>query len=502
MKKKVSPEVKKIITQSEIEALRLGHDYIGTEHLLLGGFNKPLSIAVMVLISLGVDIRELREVIKGSSQKDKMANAELKVGVLSLNTHAEKALKTMSLEAQVSKNTEVCPEHLLLAILKYPENLGAKILNSLGVGYDRYKTEIEYVRLKIQEEAPLAPSPYGSDEQRERKSKSRTPELDWFGRDITQFVKENRQYATVGREAEIQKIAQILSKKENKNVLLIGESGVGKRAIIEEFAHRIQNNMIYRRHYNRIIELDWTKLLIDTKYRGELERRIKAILSELKRYPKTILLLNQMHVAFKKMSRNGIDITDMLKPALYYGELKFIGIIAADKYPLLMADRAMNNYFHKLFIQPSTPKQAMLMLESAKSKYEAFHNVTYGKDTLKTCIQLTHLRGEVLPGKAISLLDEVAAQVRMNNMSNVPGYITELEQKIGSLVEQKDQAVKAEKYEYAADLRDDEAKLIKELELQEASWLKKIEATHFTIEKKDVEELFAPITEPQQPEKK
>jgi len=426
MKKKISPKVKAIIAQSRKEALRLGHDYIGTEHLLLGIVNEPFSFATKVLVSLGIDIEELREVIDDNAVRGKMSTANLELGELPLNRHAEAVLNTMSIEAAILENEQVCPEHLVLAILKHPKSAGAKPLNSLDVDYDHYKTEMEYVRHEMQSEASqetdkakealLDLLPDYVRQQHKNDPESQLSPLHKFGRDITQYVNENHHYAAVERETEIRQMAQILSKKEKSSVLLIGEPGVGKRAIVEEFAHMIQKNLIYRRHYNRIIELDWTALVADTRYRGELEARIKAVLNELKNAPKTILLLTQMYIVFEELNRNGLSIAGMLKPALEHDELKLIGIVTTDKYPSLMADRAMNNHFHQLFINPPSPQQAIRMLENTKLKYENFYNVAYQEGVIETCVRLTHLRGGVLPGKAADLLDEVAAQVRMRKV--------------------------------------------------------------------------------------
>lgn len=500
MKKKVSPTVKEIISQSRKEALRLGHEYIGTEHLLLGIIHKPDSFAVKVLVSLAIDIEELREVIGDNAARGKMATTHLELDQLPLNRDAEKVLKTMSLEARTLKDEEVCPEHLLMAILKYPDGAAAKVLNQLDVDYDNYKTEIKYVRETIQSEETKDANKDNDDDNMggSHQQRKNTLETDHFGRDITKLVNQNRQYATIERDAEIQLIAQMLSKKEKNNVLLIGKSGVGKRAIIEEFTYRIQTNSVYRRHFNRVVELDWAMLMMSAKHRGDLEERMRAILDELSRFPKTIILLNQMHIACQ-FTGKGLFISDILKPALEYGQFKFIGVTSPEKYHLIATDHTINSYFYKLFIEPSSPKQAVLILEHIKSEYEEFHKVIYEKDVIETCVRLTHLRGGVLPGKAADLLDEVAAQVRMSKSSDFPGAISELQQKIELLKEQKNQAVKSEKYEYAADLRIEEVKLLQELELKEADWIEEIDSTCFNIEKKDIEELFESIKKFRQP---
>lgn len=503
MKKKVSPKVKEIITQSKKEALRLGHDYIGTEHLLLGIIRKPDSFAAKVLVSLRIDIEELEKTIDENTVGSKMTTTDLQVGELPLNRHADKAIKIMSLEAQGLKNEEVCPEHLVLAILKYPENVGAKILNNLNVDYEHYKSQINLTSHIIRGEARQDISEYDNDDKKgkrlgeESRQQRKTYVADDFIRNITKLVNEDREHLVVERDAEIQLIVQMLCKKERNNVLLIGESGVGKRAIIEEFAYQIQYNSVYARYFNQIVELDWGAIMEDAKYRGDIEERIRKTLNRLARFPKTIILLDQIHIICQYTGK-GLFISDILKPILEYGQFKIIGVTSTDKYHYIATDNTINSYFRKLFIPSTSPEQTIRILEKIKSKYEDFHSVIYEKDAIEACVKLTHLQGDTLPGKAIDLIDEIAAKVRLDNVI-IPDSIKALRQKIQTTIDEKNQAIKMGKYRQAADIRDIEYRLIRELELEEMRWMKESASNPITITTQDVEKAFHSIKKFRQP---
>jgi len=511
MKKKVSPEVKEIISHSKKGALLLGYDHINTQHLLLSIVRASDSFAIRVFTSLGVNTKYIIKIIAENISQDEATTAHSERDQLPLNEYAEKALKTMSLEAQMLKDEQVRLEHLVMAILKHPESIGAKVLRNLNVDYDRYKLEVVYLRNETQRAATEDSLKYDDDEdnmradafgskssqQRKDNPKSKTPVTDNFGRDITKFVNQNRQYATIERDAEIQLIAQMLSKKEKNNVLLIGKSGVGKRAIIEEFTYRIQTNSVYARYFNRVVELDWAVLMMDAKHRGDLEERIRAILDELSRFPKTIILLNQIHIACQ-FTGKGLFISDILKPVLEYNQFKFIGVTTPEKYHLIATDHTMNSYFRKLFIEPTSPEQTVRILENIKSEYEEFHKVIYEKDTIETCVQLTHLRGGILPGKAVDLLDEIAAQVRINKM-NVPNDIVELRQEIRAIKDKKNQAVKMQRYEEAADIWEEEIPLTAKLDSKERLWMEEFDSKPLTVSKQDVEKAFQSIKKFRQP---
>ncbi len=512
MKKKVSPKVKEIISQSRKEALRLGHDYIGTEHLLLGIVNEPYSFAVKVLISLGIDIEELRDVIDDNASRGKMATTHLELGELPLNRHAEKALKTMSLEARVQKNEEVCPEHLLMAILKYPESAAAKVLNSLDVDYEHYKTEMEYVRHEIQGEAPQDSDEYDDDDegmrggafgggggqQRKGNSKSRTPVLDNFGRDVTKLAEEGRLDPIIGRETEIERVSQILSRRKKNNPILIGEPGVGKTAIVEGLALRITQRKVSRALFGkRIVMLDLAALVAGTKYRGQFEERMKAIMNELEKSRDVILFIDEIHTIVGAGGATGsLDASNIFKPALARGELQCIGASTLDEYRQhIEKDGALDRRFQKVLVDPPSPEEAVHILENIKPKYEEFHNVEYQEGAIEACVKLSsrYITDRFLPDKAIDVLDEVGARVHLKNI-HVPKHILELEQKIEALKEQKNQAVKNQQYEKAADLRDDEAKLIRQLEFAQMQWEEDAKVKRYPVGEEDIAEVVAMMT--------
>ena len=511
MKKKVSPKVKEIISQSRKEALRLGHDYIGTEHLLLGIVHEPYSFAVKVLVSLGVDIEELREEIDENAARGKMAATHLELGELPLNRHAEKALKTMSLEARVLKNEEVCPEHLLMAILKYPDSAAAKVLNQLDVDYEHYKTEMEYVRHEIQGEAPQDSDEYdddedmrsgafggGSGQQRKGNSKSRTPVLDNFGRDVTKLAEEGRLDPIIGREVEIERVSQILSRRKKNNPILIGEPGVGKTAIVEGLALRITQRKVSRALFGkRIVMLDLAALVAGTKYRGQFEERMKAIMNELEKSRDVILFIDEIHTIVGAGGATGsLDASNIFKPALARGELQCIGASTLDEYRQhIEKDGALDRRFQKVLVDPPSPEEAVHILENIKPKYEEFHNVEYQEGAIEACVKLStrYITDRFLPDKAIDVLDEVGARVHLKNI-HVPQHIVELEQKIEALKEQKNLAVKNQQYEKAADLRDDEAKLIRQLEFAQMQWEEDAKVKRYPVDEEDIAEVVAMMT--------
>ncbi len=513
MKKKVSPQVKEIISQSKKEALRLGHDYIGTEHLLLGMINSPHELAVRVLTSLGIDLSELREEIDEGSSRGQMAKAGIELGQLPLNRHAEKALKTMTLEARLHKHEEVCPEHLLLSILRHPESTAAKVLNRLDVDYEHYKTEMEFVRDEISGEAPGQDDDFddddegraggfggGSGQQQQRKgnSKSRTPVLDNFGRDITKLSEEGRLDPIIGRENEIERVSQILSRRKKNNPILIGEPGVGKTAIVEGLALRITQRKVSRALFGkRIVMLDLAALVAGTKYRGQFEERMKAIMNELEKSRDVILFIDEIHTIVGAGGATGsLDASNIFKPALARGELQCIGASTLDEYRQhIEKDGALDRRFQKVVVDPPSPEEAVHILENIKNKYEEFHNVTYGEGSIEACVKLStrYITDRFLPDKAIDVLDEVGARVHLKNI-HVPKHILDLETKIEALKEQKNQAVKNQQYEKAADLRDDESKLVRQLEFAKVQWEEEAKVKRYPVNEEDIAEVVAMMT--------
>ena len=513
MNRKFSPKVKKIISLSRDEAVRLGHDYIGTEHLLLGMIREKDNVAIRVLNSLDLDIQQLKYKVEEATRTNKGDNKGLSVGNIPLNKHAEKVLKVTFLESKLFKNDEINPEHLMLSILKHKENLASKILDHFDVDYESYKTELEYVSQDqeggfeyIQGSAAESDIPmdddeagsYGSKTTRRGASKSRTPVLDNFGRDVTRLADEGKLDPIIGRETEIERVSQILSRRKKNNPILIGEPGVGKTAIVEGLALRINEKKVSRTLYDkRIVMLDLAALVAGTKYRGQFEERMKAIMNELEKSRDVILFIDEIHTIIGAGGSTGsLDASNIFKPALARGELQCIGASTLDEYrQYIEKDGALDRRFQKVLVEPPSTEEAIHILNNIKSKYEEFHNVAYMDEAIEACVHLSdrYISDRHLPDKAIDILDEVGARTHLKNI-HVPKYIEELETQIEEVRDQKNQAVKGQQYEKAADLRDHESKLFKKLEQAKSDWEEEAKSKKYPVSEEDIAEVVAMMT--------
>ncbi len=511
MNKRFSKEVKEVIASSRHEALRLGCDFIGTEHLLLGMIHNKGLLAVKVLKSLNVNTNQLKESIE-ESIKDLVRNVtELNVGSLPLNKQAEKVLKVTFLEAKMMRNDEICPEHILLSILKHEENSASKILNRFDIDYEIFKSELEYVSQESEYENNsdfYMQGPSDSDEpfeeeesaryQRKGNSKSRTPVLDNFGRDITKLADEDKLDPIIGRETEIERVSQILSRRKKNNPILIGEPGVGKTAIVEGLALRINQKKVSRTLFGkRIVMLDLAALVAGTKYRGQFEERMKAIMNELEKSRDVILFIDEIHTIVGAGCATGsLDASNIFKPALARGELQCIGASTLDEYRQhIEKDGALDRRFQKVIVDPPSPEEAVNILKNIKGKYEEFHNVKYTDEAIEQCVKLSdrYISDRFLPDKAIDVLDEVGARVHLKNI-HVPKHIEELEKKIEDLKEQKNTAVKSQQYEKAADLRDDESKLLRQLEFEKNEWDQESKKKRYPVNDEHIAEVVSMMT--------
>ncbi len=515
--KKFSPKVKQVIAKSREEAIRLGHDYIGTEHLLLGITQDSNELAVRVLESLEVATKNLRSSIEEAIQGKRSARATYNVGNLPLNKSAEKVLKVTFLEARMLKSEEVGIEHLMLSILKHKENFASKLLQEFEVDYETYKAELEYVRHEIKDEMP-PPDDYDEDEpqsgrfggqggsgstgsgsqQRKSAAKSRTPVLDNFGRDVTKLAEEGKLDPIIGRETEIERVSQILSRRKKNNPILIGEPGVGKTAIVEGLALRINQRKVSRTLFGkRIVMLDLAALVAGTKYRGQFEERMKAIMNELEKSRDVILFIDEIHTIVGAGGATGsLDASNIFKPALARGELQCIGASTLDEYRQhIEKDGALDRRFQKVMIEPPSAEEAVNILHNIKSKYEDFHNVTYTDEAIEACVKFSnrYITDRHLPDKAIDVLDEVGARVHLKNI-HVPNHIVELETKIEELKELKNQAVKNQQYEKAADLRDSESKLNRQLEYEKNTWEEDSKTKRYPVDEEAIAEVVAMMT--------
>lgn len=515
MEAKFSPKVKEVISYSREEALRLGHDYIGIEHLLLGLIREGEGLAIKVLKSLDVDIIMLRKNVE-EAIKDKVSKHAYNVGSLPLTKQAEKVLKITVLEAKVLKSELIGTEHLMLSILKNKDNIATQLLNQFDIDYEIFKAELDYVQKEITNEnqgsEPPEDDPFedeGSGSGGEGRKgysgrgkgnnpKSKTPVLDNFGRDVTKLAQDDNLDPIVGREREIERVSQILSRRKKNNPILIGEPGVGKTAIVEGLALRIVQRKVSRVLFNkRIIMLDLAALVAGTKYRGQFEERMKAIMNELEKNRDIILFIDEIHTIVGAGGATGsLDASNIFKPALARGELQTIGASTLDEYrQYIEKDGALDRRFQKVIIDPPSAEETMQILENIKSKYEEYHNVDYTDDAIKACVKLSdrYITDRHLPDKAIDVMDEVGARVHLKNI-HVPDNILQLEKSIEEIKQEKNQVVKSQRYEEAARLRDKEKKLLEDLESAKVSWEQDAKTERYPVDEEDIAEVVAMMT--------
>lgn len=511
MEAKFSNRVKEVISLSREEALRLGHDYIGTEHLILGMIRDGEGVAVGVLKKLGVPLDQLRGEIEKISKGT--ATHEIKnLANIPLTRASEKTLKITYLEAKVFKAQLIGTEHLLLSILRDPDNLATQILNKFDVAYDVVKEMLEY-----QHEQPTASSDTddpdddsskmfgsgagagtGTGKEKKGMEKSRTPVLDNFGRDLTKLAEDNKLDPIVGREKEIERVAQILSRRKKNNPILIGEPGVGKTAIAEGLALRIIQKKVSRVLFGkRVVTLDLASLVAGTKYRGQFEERMKAVMNELEKSADVILFIDELHTIVGAGGASGsLDASNMFKPALARGEIQCIGATTLDEYrQYIEKDGALARRFQMVMVDSTSVDETIQILENIKEKYEDHHHVTYTKEALESCVKLSdrYISDRFLPDKAIDVMDEAGARVHINNI-HVPDDIVKFEAAIEDVKKEKNRVVKSQKYEEAAQLRDKEKKLIEQLDLAKARWEEKTRTEKYTVTEDNVADVVGMMT--------
>ncbi len=507
MEAKFSPRVKDVITFSREEALRLGHDYIGTEHLLLGLIREGEGMAIKILKSLGINLAELRKSVENSVKGS--ATSINNLNNIPLTKQAEKALKITYLEAKVFKSDVIGTEHLLLSILKDEDNIATQILNQYGINYEIVKEELDVIKSNFRSEAPQNPSdddPYAKDDEggsgmtskKGTDSKSKTPVLDNFGRDLTKAAEDGRLDPIVGREKEIERVSQILSRRKKNNPILIGEPGVGKSAIAEGLALRIVQRKVSRVLFNkRIVTLDLASLVAGTKYRGQFEERMKAVMNELEKSPDVILFIDEIHTIIGAGGASGsLDASNMFKPALARGEIQCIGATTLDEYrQYIEKDGALDRRFQRVLVEPASVDESMEILKNIKDRYEEHHNVNYTPEAIKACVTLTsrYITDRFLPDKAIDALDEAGSRVHITNI-HVPKNILELESKVADIKNEKNRVVRSQKYEEAAKLRDTEKQLLEQLESAKKIWEEETKSHRYTVNEQDVAEVVAMMT--------
>lgn len=510
MEAKFSNRVKEVISLSREEALRLGHDYIGTEHLILGMLREGEGVAVSLLKKLGVSLDELRTSIERATKGSATSNVK-NLANIPLTRQSEKVLKITYLEAKIFKSQLIGTEHLLLSILRDEDNIGTQILDKFDVAYDVVKEMLEY-----QTENPMGSSDtdepdedssrlFGGESHSSGKEgagksaeKSRTPVLDNFGRDLTKFAEEDKLDPIVGREKEIERVAQILSRRKKNNPILIGEPGVGKTAIAEGLALRIIQKKVSRVLFGkRVVTLDLASLVAGTKYRGQFEERMKAVMNEIEKSPEVILFIDELHTIVGAGGASGsLDASNMFKPALARGEIQCIGATTLDEYrQYIEKDGALARRFQMVMVDATSVEETIQILDNIKDKYEDHHNVSYTPEAINACVSLSdrYISDRFLPDKAIDVLDEAGSRVHINNIY-VPDEIVSLEESIEEIKKEKNQVVKSQKYEEAAQLRDKEKKLIEQLERAKAKWEEDTRSQRYTVDEDNVAEVIAMMT--------
>ncbi|OFY58075.1 MAG: Clp protease ClpC [Bacteroidetes bacterium RBG_19FT_COMBO_42_10] len=507
MDSQFSQRVKDILSYSKEEAIRLGNSHISPEHLFLGILRDGEGIAVEILISQGIDLM----VLKGSLEKSIKVESPVPVAdheVIPLLRSTERILKLVYLEAKALKSSTIESEHLLLAILKDENSLVTRFLSEMDVDYQSVKRTVEAG-------SPSAKADYPRDEDDEGqgfgpqgkgqagapsspKSSSDTPVLDNFGIDLTKAADEGRLDPVVGREREIERLAQILSRRKKNNPVLIGEPGVGKSAIAEGLALRISKKNVSRVLFNkRVVALDLASIVAGTKYRGQFEERMKAILNELSKNDNIILFIDEIHTIVGAGGATGsLDAANMLKPALARGEIQCIGATTLDEYRQhIEKDGALERRFQKVLVDPTTIEETLHILHNIKERYEEHHNVTYTDDAIDACVNLTnrYISDKHLPDKAIDALDESGSRVHIANIV-VPEKILSLEKQLEDTKKEKMTAVKNQNFEKAASFRDREKDLLDAIELEKKKWEKELAVNRETVDAEKVAEVVAMMT--------
>lgn len=535
MRNNYSKRLLEVLEYSREEAMRLQNSYIGPEHLMLGILREGEGEANNILSALNVDRHEIKQKIEqeirntdepDESMQDKMA----------ISKTTERVLRMSMLESRMFKKEYTGTEHLLMAILKEEFNIAAKILLQAGVSYkeiyDMLATNDDIKRheaidtddfLDEEDDKDLSEdyisNGYTDDEEDEEedfsgkkdssrssapgsaqqpKSPNDTPVLDNFGTDMTRAAAENRLDPIVGREKEIERLAQILSRRKKNNPVLIGEPGVGKSAIVEGLALRIVERKVSRILFDkRVISLDMASIVAGTKYRGQFEERIKAILNELSKNPNIILFIDEIHTIVGAGSASGsMDAANMLKPALARGEIQCIGATTLDEYRKnIEKDGALERRFQKVIVDPTTAEETLQILNNVKDRYEEHHNVTYTPEALKACVKLTerYISDRNFPDKAIDAMDEAGSRVHISNIT-VPKSIEELEEKIEQTKNEKLAAVKSQNFELAASFRDKERQFMQQLESAKAKWELELQEHREIVDEEKVAEVVAMIS--------
>ncbi len=512
MDAKFSPRVREIMFRSHEEAVKLGNSYIGLEHLFLGIIDGKDNGVTHILDELKLDIEAFKQKLVASIKSNIVEKNS--TDNIPLTKQTERALKFTYIVAKEFNCEFVDPEHLMLAILHDDNNIVSQRLEYEGINYDVFKSKLkggDITKSNPFKENDIIEEPkdtlFDDDDFEEVKPKepvhksnvkSKTPVLDNFGRDLTRAAEEKRLDPIVGRDKELERVSQILSRRKKNNPVLIGEPGVGKSAIAEGLALRIVQRKVSRALYNkRVIMLDLASVVAGTKYRGQFEERIKSILNELEKNPDIILFIDEIHTIVGAGNANGsLDASNMLKPALARGELQCIGATTLDEYrQYIEKDGALERRFQKVLVEPTTPEETIEILNNIKDKYEDHHLVRYEPEAIEACVKLTerYMSDRCLPDKAIDALDEAGSRVHISNM-NVPSKITEYEQRLEEIRELKKIAIAEQKFEDAGELRSEELSILEKLEAEKKEWEENSNSNREVVTKENVAEVVAMMT--------
>lgn len=506
MEQKFSKKLNEVFTYSREEALRLSHDTLGVEHLLLGMMRENTGWAVEVLKSLDVDLVALRKSIERSTKDRAIDKRQYESGI-PLTRQAEKILKITILEAKVERSEWADTEHLMLAILKNKNNIATQVLYQFDITYEVFKHELSVITGKefkseasgddIGGERRKRP-PRGREGKAPTLPKSKTPVLDNFGRDVTAMAVEGKLDPIVGRKDEIERVSQILSRRKKNNPILIGEPGVGKTAIVEGLAERIVEKRVSRVLFDkRIVMLDLAGLVAGTKYRGQFEERIKSIMKELEQNKEIILFIDEIHTIVGAGGAAGsLDASNIFKPALARGELQVIGATTFDEFRTnIEKDGALTRRFQKVLVDPPSVEETLEILKNIKPKYEAFHNVSYSKEALEACVKMSnrYITDRFLPDKAIDVIDEVGARVHLSNIQ-VPQNIEQLETELEKIEKEKDKVLKAQKFEEAAFLRDDGREIEEKLVEAKKLWEEEMKSKKYPVTEEHIADVIGMMT--------
>ncbi|MGD1007393.1 MAG: ATP-dependent Clp protease ATP-binding subunit [Ignavibacteriaceae bacterium] len=486
-----SDRLQDVIRLSREEALRLGHDYIGTEHLLLGIIREGQGVAVRILRNLDCDLMKLKKAIEDTVRT---SGGTLTIGNIPLTKQAEKVLKITQIESKIYKADVIGTEHLLLSLLRDEDNIATQILHQFNVTYDAARAELNaMLSSKSSKDAGSAIPP--PDKKIER---TKTPVLDNFGRDLTKLAIEDKLDPVVGREKEIERVAQVLSRRKKNNPVLIGEPGVGKTAIAEGLALRIVQKKVPRTLQDkRVVTLDLAGLVAGTKYRGQFEERMKALMNELEKAKDVILFIDELHTIVGAGGASGsLDASNMFKPALARGDFQCIGATTLDEYrKYIETDGALDRRFQKVMVEPPSYDETIQILNNIKFKYEEHHHVRYTKDAIDSAVKLSnrYITDRHLPDKAIDVIDEAGSRVHMGNFE-VSQEVLDLEGDIEKVRQEKAAVVKRQDYEEAARLRDKERNLQSDLEIAKREWDAKTKDIVHDVSEEDIATVVAMMT--------